>query len=285
MGKYYYNKDYFDVIDTEDKAYWLGFLYADGCIMRSYRNGKLKAMNLQLTLCREDRSHLQKFLDNLNGNIEIKDRKSVAKGKEYFSSSINVCSTKMCRDLINLGCTPQKTFNIRFPSDKIVPSRYKKDFLRGIFDGDGCISTSKDDSRIEVTFTGVFDMIKDISDFLKAEKILRTHPKIYSDKRSHGASFYIYGKDTIKEFLDYIYAGATVYLERKYQKYLSFYEGYDVKKEKRGVHFDNCNNVYVSTIYINGKRISTRHKNIDDAITVRKQAEIEKMNSLNCQRN
>ena len=61
MSKYYYNKDYFSVIDNSDKAYWLGFLYADGCINRYYRNEKLKAMNLELTLCDEDKKHLQKL--------------------------------------------------------------------------------------------------------------------------------------------------------------------------------------------------------------------------------
>ena len=40
MGKYYYNKDFFEKIDTEEKAYWLGFLYADGCINRMYKNEK-----------------------------------------------------------------------------------------------------------------------------------------------------------------------------------------------------------------------------------------------------
>ena len=61
MSKYEYNKDYFSKIDTSDKAYWLGFLYADGCINRFYRGEKLKSMTLELGLCYRDKEHLEKF--------------------------------------------------------------------------------------------------------------------------------------------------------------------------------------------------------------------------------
>ena len=62
MSKYTYNENYFKIIDSEEKAYWLGFLYADGCITRFYRNEKLKSMSLELTLQSNDIEHLKKFL-------------------------------------------------------------------------------------------------------------------------------------------------------------------------------------------------------------------------------
>ena len=43
MSKYVYNKDYFEKINTSEKAYWLGFLYADGCITRFYKGEVLKS--------------------------------------------------------------------------------------------------------------------------------------------------------------------------------------------------------------------------------------------------
>ena len=47
MSKYVYNKDYFEKINTSEKAYWLGFLYADGCITRFYKGEVLKSMSLE----------------------------------------------------------------------------------------------------------------------------------------------------------------------------------------------------------------------------------------------
>lgn len=94
MTKFYYNKDFFQEINTEEKAYWLGFLYADGCINKIYRNNKLKSMNLEIGLCHKDEQHLQKFLNSIESNIEIKHKKSKSNGKIYESSRIIICCTK-----------------------------------------------------------------------------------------------------------------------------------------------------------------------------------------------
>ncbi len=143
MSKYKYNKDYFKVIDTEEKAYWLGFLYADGCINELHKNGKTCSMNLELTLAKVDKEHLEKFAKAIETNVPIKQRISRYKGKEYVSNRIIINSTKMCKDLCDLKCIPNKTYGIRFPDTNIVPKCFMKDFLRGFFDGDGCIHDKK----------------------------------------------------------------------------------------------------------------------------------------------
>ena len=102
--------------------------------------------------------------------------------------------------------------------------------------------------------------------------------KIHKDKRRDFTySIYFYGTDSNKELLDYLYKDSNLYLDRKYEQYVDFYENYDEKSNKRGVYYDKHNNVYVASIWINGKRKTTRHKTIDDAIQARKEAEIEKM--------
>lgn len=116
MGKFYYNKDFFQKIDTEEKAYWLGFIYADGCINRMYRNEKLKSMDLEIGLCREDEKHLRKFLNYIESNVEIKHKQSKLNGNTYDSSRVTICCTKMCYDLIDKGCTPQKSLSLQFPN-------------------------------------------------------------------------------------------------------------------------------------------------------------------------
>ena len=283
MSKYNYNKDYFQIIDSADKAYWLGFLYADGCINRNYKNEKLKSMSLELQLCSDDKHHLEKLNQSLESNVEIHDKISKYKDKEYKSSRLCISCTKMCYDLIDKGCTPQKTYTIRMPSFDIVPEYYMRDFIRGYFDGDGCIciTTMNGKPHIETVITGMEDMLKDISSFLISRKIITVVPKIHHDTRSSASSMYFYG-DTVKDFLDYIYENCNdLCLDRKYNKYIDYY--HDWQLSRHGVYWHNENKAYVVTIYINNKRIRVgQSKDLATAIEMRKNAEIEKMNIESC---
>jgi hypothetical protein len=278
MSKYYYNKDYFSEINSSDKAYWLGFLYADGCVNRFYKNDKLKSMTLELSLAAIDKSHLEKFRDCLESNVPIFDKIIKGQNKDYQACRLNICCTKLCYDLINLGCTPNKTFDIRFPSQDQVPQKFIRDWLRGFFDGDGCICTTLMNNKphIILSFTGIEEMLNDISSFLVSENILRTMPTLHKDKRSHACSLNICGEDTIKDFLDYLYKDSDIYLDRKYNKYIDYYKDYqDI--QKHGVHWNKRNNAYVVTICLNGKRIRLgQTKDLDEAIKLRKEAEIKK---------
>ena len=280
MSKYTYNKDYFKVIDTEDKAYWLGFLYADGCVLENHRssNNKLKNMVLELSLCYEDKKHLEKFIHCIDGNIPIKERTVKYDGKEYKSVRVNVCCTELCRDLCNLGCTPRKTLNLKLPDYDIVPMELYRHFLRGLFDGDGCISISNQ-GQIIVSLSGVEETIYDFTDKLISCGVLRTFPTIRQDSRSHAVQVFIHGKDQIKDVLDYFYSGCTIYLDRKYNKYLDYYKDFDMLKDVRGVYFDKYTNKYIATIRNNGTSIRLGcFNNLNDAINIRRKAEVKKMN-------
>lgn len=278
MSRYYYNKDYFETIDTENKAYWLGFLYADGCINRYYKNDKLRNMNLEIGLCYKDRSHIQNFLDCIESNITIRDKIIKLNGKEYKSSRVNVCSKKICYDLINLGCTPNKTYTLKFPTKDIVPKQYMRDFIRGYFDGDGCISTSNAEGHtISINFTGMESFLNDLNDFLYENKIIRKKGYVnYYKERTVACSLFIYGKDTIKEVLDYLYKDSEMHLDRKYKKYLDYYKDYqDI--DKHGVYYNKRSKKYVSTICLNGKKIELgTFDKIENAIEARKIAEYNK---------
>lgn len=278
MSKYNYNKDFFSKIDTEDKAYWLGFLYADGCINRLYKNEKLKNMTLELSLCGKDKSHLEKFNKSLESNVPIRKKIAKFQNVEYEAYRLIICCTKMCYDLIDKKCTPNKTYDIRLPSFDIVPEYYMKDFLRGYFDGDGCISVSEVNNKphIVINFTGMKAMLNDIASFLINQKVITVVPKIHSDKRSKAHSMFFYG-DTVKDFLDYIYADANLYLDRKYAKYIEYYKDYE--PNRYGIYWSSRNKAYIVTISINSKRIRVgQSKDLETAIQMRKEVEIEKMN-------
>lgn len=142
MRRYKYNKDYFEKIDTATKAYWLGFLYADGSITRFYKNKEktiIRSLSIEISLQLQDAYLLQEFIDDLEGNLPIQSRKHNNKQtkKTYYSKRLVVNNTKLARDLIELGCTPSKTFDLTFPNKNQVPTDFIHDFIRGYFDGDG----------------------------------------------------------------------------------------------------------------------------------------------------
>lgn len=278
MGKYCYNKDFFQKIDTEEKAYWLGFLYADGCINRMYRNEKLKAMDLEIGLCKEDEGHLAKFLNSIESNVEIKHKNVKNKDKKYEVSRITICCTKMCRDLSNNGCTPQKSLILDFPNSDIVSDKLLRHFVRGYFDGDGCVSVNKN-NIIQINFVGTYNFLKSISNYLLNNNIIYKEPSIY--KKGNAFEVYIYGADIIEQFYHFLYDDSIVYLDRKYEKFKSFYQIYNLNRKsksgKQGVRLDTRTNRWCVTGYINGKQIylgSYIDKN--EAINVRKNFEIEK---------
>ena len=271
MSKYNYNKDYFSKVDTPDKAYWLGFLCADGCINRLYKNDKLKAMTLELSLCEQDKGHLEKFAKSINTNVPIKKKISHCGDKSYTSYRITICCTKMCYDLISLGCTPQKTYNLRLPNEKQVPKEFIRDYLRGFFDGDGCIFRH---NRIALTLTGTSGMLNDISDFLYSNKIITKRVTVKKDYRRYNTyEFRLYGNNCYW-FLNYIYRDSDIYLDRKYQKYFETYN--EPLNDIHGIYFDKRIGKYIITIGCDySKNTVGVTDDINKAIQLRKEAEYE----------
>lgn len=226
MSKYSYNENYFKIIDSAEKAYWLGFLYADGSITRFYRNEKLKSMSLELTLQTEDVNHLRKFLNSLESNVPIQNK--VIKNK-YHANKVVINCTSMCRDLINLGCTPQKSLILNFPSEDVLPQEYINSFILGYFDGDGGVfygeydvydkKTNKDYHTYSYCcyFNGTESMMNSIKEILNNRNIITTDVK--KDNRSNVYYIRIYNPENIQNFKEYIYNDSTVYLSRKFDKF------------------------------------------------------------------
>lgn len=167
--KYSYNENIFENIDKEEKAYWLGFLYADGYVRE--RNGGGSELKLKLSII--DKDHLLKFKKFISDdeNIPIVYEESKNKKKklndtdiqEYYNNSrtykISINSKKIVSDLIKLGCTNNKSKTIEFPN---IDESFYKDFIRGYFDGDGSISYSK--KAIVLNFvSGSLNFLKRIS--------------------------------------------------------------------------------------------------------------------------
>ena len=152
--KFKCNENFFEVIDTEEKAYWLGFLYADGCVQQ-----KGNYYTTKIDLATIDRNHIEKFKKSLDSNHNINDYKD--------HSKIVIGSKKMFNDLNNKGCVPKKTLILEFPTIEQVPEHLVHHFIRGYFDGDGTINIMKQFKTPQARFQllGTYDFLKGVCDF------------------------------------------------------------------------------------------------------------------------
>ncbi len=204
--KHYYNDDYFKVIDTENKAYWLGFLMADGCI---YKGSNGNSLRLQINLSRKDEVLLHQFQKNIGSDYKIQQK--ILKEK-YEVSILKINSTAMCQDLIGYGITERKSLLCEFP--EFLQNHYlTSHFIRGYFDGDGCINISKrkDYDRAAYTFNivGGKQMLETIQSYLPGTNLY------ILKKRNHIVTLESGKKDTILFIKDYLYKNANIYLQRK----------------------------------------------------------------------
>lgn len=204
--KYQVNENFFSVIDTEEKAYWLGFLYADGYVrLKNGRSGQLK-----LKLSVKDREHIVIFNKSLSSNYIIKDYTASVKYGEGRSvsnvSELSIYNTKLVKDLIDKGCVSNKTFIIRFPS---IDKSLQRHFVRGYFDGDGNIYKSKiRKNSYQVSIASNFNFLSDIKDIICVGEI-------YKNGNIHILSFSKI--EDVTNFGNYLYDKSTIFLERKKQ--------------------------------------------------------------------
>jgi hypothetical protein len=222
---------YFKVIDSEEKAYWLGFLAADGCIRKRVRkDGKSRGDSIVLKLSVMDKKHMEKFRNSICPTAKITHYTSktiTRKGNDSFSDVcwFGVYSNELVQDIIELGVGPKKTFTVGKPN---IDEKYYKDFIRGFFDGDGCCYVKKrrgkrgfNTMNIQYSFACAS---KDMRDFFS--EVLN---KVGIDTNcSDGLNLYIVGGFlNAKKFFDYLYTDATLYLERKYDKGMVFIEHFN----------------------------------------------------------
>ena len=232
------NYNYFDKIDTEEKAYWLGFLFADGNVSRdSYirKNGTIKNGNykIEISLKSEDIEHLEKFSKAIDYNKPIKVSKASFR-KERCRLQFN--NKHMWNTLNNLGCIPCKSLKLKFPNINIFKNKWLiYSFIRGYVDGDGNIGyCNKEQSRMQLRILGTKDFLTILQKLLPLESDNKLYKKdniyelVFNDKRGAYVTSILYN-------------GASVYLDRKYKRYRNFCrlyeESYRVLSSKYG---ENC---------------------------------------------
>lgn len=225
--KYTLNQSFFENIDTQQKAYWLGFMYADGCvIVRKGKTGNSKGATIQIALKREDDYHLRSFIRDLKGDMELDYPVAKLNNKEYEVARLSFGSIQMANDLIKHGCTPRKSLTLDYP--ETVPDELMSHFIRGYFDGDGSyvfsVTGEKDYLTSSVMGTEVF--LKKLKTVLNENEI--NIGSIYEDKRSNAVSLTISGRENIALLYNYLYKDANVYLGRKADKLRDSFFYFDI---------------------------------------------------------
>lgn len=211
-----YDENYFSVIDSEKKAYWLGFLYADGNV---YSDG-YKIHSVTIKLSSNDRSHLDRFRDAIGYTGNIKDRSAMSSfprkeyNKVHSTSQLRITSKKMFDDLIHAGCHCNKSLILSFPKTEHVPEQYINHFIRGYFDGDGCICVSNESCQI--TFLGTKKFLARVQNILITEVGVG---KTKISKKNRIYSIHWGGNLQCQKIGEYLYNNATIWLDRKREKF------------------------------------------------------------------
>lgn len=219
--KYKLNEHVFDTIDTEEKAYWLGFLMADGY---NHENKCCVALRLQSA----DMEILEKYRMFLETDSPIYTFKRITQvnklEKEYCE--VNISSPYFSEQLAKQGCIQRKTYTLKFPN---IKENLYNHFIRGFFDGDGCLSVKdRRNRRVRgACMTYIFNITGKESVLLKIQDILvnalnisrlplKTRKSTFVKTLRYG------GKNVVSKIMTYLYKDATVYLKRKHDLYLKY---------------------------------------------------------------
>lgn len=201
--KYFFNENYFSVIDTESKAYFLGFIAADGSVDKDESRVKIR-------LQARDTDILEKLLKEVEANFEVKQMMHDG----FPQCAVDLNSKILKQDLIDKGILPNKSLTMSADVMRFVPDNLVRHFLRGFFDGDGNVflgGVYSSGTKYSVSVIGTEQFLKE--SFLKHCKSNSPLAKYKScDMWNWRAS----STEHVFGFLKYIYEDASIYLDRKY---------------------------------------------------------------------
>lgn len=196
------NQFYFDAIDNEHKAYWLGFFYADGYV-GSEQN------SIEVSLKSSDIGHLEKLALDLS----FQDKKLF---QDDIRCRLSFHNKHMRESLIEQGCVPRKSLILTFPSSEQVPDELIRHFVRGYIDGDGSL-------MIGINHRG--ERVIPRLNILGTKSFLTTMVKKMGwkeNKIQHPSNVYSieWGGHYVLNYLKQLYEDCSIYLDRKYKIFL-----------------------------------------------------------------
>ena len=206
-------------------AYILGLIFSDGAI----EDVRKSSRTCYIAITSKDKAFIEEVRDVLSPSHKLYIRlpriNRFSNGKSYQCSTLytlRIGNKIMYQDLINLGLRPRKSLKMKFPN---IPQQYFNFFLRGYFDGDGCVSVYKQRGRmhktIQVIFTsGTKTFLEKIS--LTVDKIIKIEG---SKVGNYGGAFRLtYKQNKALKLLAFMYSrlNHAIYLDRKYKIYQNY---------------------------------------------------------------
>ena len=224
--KYPIQEDFFDVIDTEEKAYFLGFLYADG-----YNNTDRNSVNLSL---KEDDKEILEILNNLlqpNKPLQYVEIKDTNSSNQY---RLVIANKHISQKLVELGCDKAKTYSLMFPSEEQVPKHLVRHFVRGYFDGDGWVGEKA------ISIVSTLNFCNSLAEILKEQFNINCYIRARHPERNNTVRMLELNKKSARTFLKWIYKDSKIHLQRKYDRYLKQIEYENLLSEIRTCNVDGC---------------------------------------------
>lgn len=208
------NSHYFDKIDNQNKAYLLGLLYADGCNCESHNNIILQLQDRDGYIIEWMQAQLE-----YEGHI-LKLPPDIPQHKARYRLSIN--DEHMSKRLVELGVVNNKSLILKFPTEEQCPREFISHFIRGYFDGDGCVNIYK--NKCTTQTVGTREFLQGVSDIMDDLGIRHNiHHPIQSGE-SNTFILHTAANNSSYQFLSWMYTDAEMKMERKYERYLQLCE-------------------------------------------------------------
>lgn len=204
MAKYNIREDYFNDIDSEEKAYFLGLLASDGCV--TDEDKVLIGLQERDTYLID---HLKKALEYTGPIYEIKARSENHQTQRRLQFKNSAISASLNR----LGIYPRKSLTLKFPD---IDEQFISHFIRGYFDGDGCMRMSK--GVLNYKFVGTFNFLKSLQDILISKCGVKETKMYQANKDKNTWELSYAGDRQCIRIYGFLYKNATVYLLRKKEK-------------------------------------------------------------------
>ena len=200
------NYQFFENIDSEAKAYFLGLFYADGY------NGQSKG-TVKLGFAEKDKELLYKFLEVIESNHPIKTQERGGNVQTYYK--VDITSKVLSNDLAKHGCVQAKSLILETIPN--IPEELYRHFIRGHFDGDGSVFYSKSGlkERLLVNWTGNKPFLESVRDYLIKVLDIHKNSVVLSTPEVNLIGNLRYSNETATKIHDWLYADCQYYLERK----------------------------------------------------------------------
>ncbi|MFA5048381.1 MAG: LAGLIDADG family homing endonuclease [Patescibacteria group bacterium] len=213
MKKYLIDENFFNNIDTQDKSYFLGILYADGC-------HKIERNEIELQLSGQDVELLIKLRDLIFYEPKpfyTKKSKTIKicgiETTRQESNTLSICNKNISKSLLTHGLIKNKSSTIDYPD--FISDELQSHFIRGYFDGDGSVFLTRK-RQISIAIIGSELFCLKLQSILKQKEIKSSMCKAGNSTKVK--SLEIHGNKSGRKFLLWIYSNASLYLQRKFLK-------------------------------------------------------------------